>query len=54
MPRFLIPALAALLALSAGGCAAVIPIAIATEPVWGPAIENAVDGAVTAIEQKKP
>lgn len=42
----------ALLALA--GCAAAIPIAIATEPVWGPAIENAVDGAVTAVEQEKP
>lgn len=36
------------------GCSAVVPLAIATEPFWGPAIEQAAKGAVEGLAATVP
>lgn len=50
MSRLLFVAL--LLAVPAlGGCAAILPVAIATEPLWAPAIESTAQGIAAGISQ---
>jgi len=40
------------LGVALGGCAAALPIAIATEPLWAPAIEGAAKGVVEGLTPK--